>query len=128
MIATSTGGTVAAVAAHDQGLMRDVKGIAFISPNFGLKAAGAPLLTLPGARYWVPLVAGRGPRGGRKTPQRSGSGAAWGFGGAGSLRGSQSQPATKRLRKARKSRVLTSPSPLRSGSPISVGPVKSLRY
>jgi len=59
VIATSTGGTVAAVAAHDQGLMRDVKGIAFVSPNFGLKAAGAPLLTLPGARYWVPLVAGR---------------------------------------------------------------------
>ncbi|WP_422029328.1 alpha/beta hydrolase [Roseovarius sp.] len=59
VIATSTGGTVAAVAAQDQGLMRDVKGIAFISPNFGLRAAGAPLLTLPGARYWVPLVAGR---------------------------------------------------------------------
>lgn len=59
VIATSTGGTVAAVAAHDQGLMRDVKGIAFVSPNFGLKAAGAKLLTMPGARYWVPLVAGR---------------------------------------------------------------------
>ncbi|KZY32046.1 hypothetical protein A3731_22780 [Roseovarius sp. HI0049] len=50
---------MAAVAAHDAGLMRDVKGIAFVSPNFGLKAALAPLLTLPGARYWVPLVGGR---------------------------------------------------------------------
>ncbi|MEQ8897356.1 MAG: alpha/beta fold hydrolase [Roseovarius sp.] len=59
VIATSTGGTVAAIAAHDRELMRDVKGIAFISPNFGINNALAPLLTMPGARYWVPLVGGR---------------------------------------------------------------------
>lgn len=58
VIATSTGGTVAAIAAQDAGLMRDVKGIAFVSPNFGINNPNAPLLTMPAARYWLPLVAG----------------------------------------------------------------------
>lgn len=58
VIATSTGGTVAAIVAQDAALMRDVKGIAFVSPNFGIGDSRAPLLTMPAARYWLPLVAG----------------------------------------------------------------------
>ena len=58
VIATSTGGTAMAIAAQEAGLMRDVKGIAFVSPNFGINNPNAPLLTLPAARHWLPVVAG----------------------------------------------------------------------
>lgn len=58
VIATSTGGTLAAIAATDPALMRDVKGLAFVSPNFGLNAPAARLLAWPAARLWLPLVAG----------------------------------------------------------------------
>jgi len=56
VIATSTGGTIAAVAAHDPALMRGVKGMVFVSPNFGVNDPLAPLLTFPAARYWLPLI------------------------------------------------------------------------
>ncbi|MEQ9259318.1 MAG: alpha/beta fold hydrolase [Roseovarius sp.] len=58
VIATSTGGTLAAVAATEPELMRDVKGIVFVSPNFGINSPAARLLTWPAARLWLPLVAG----------------------------------------------------------------------
>ncbi|MGV6811600.1 MAG: alpha/beta hydrolase [Brevirhabdus sp.] len=58
VIATSTGGTLAALAAVDPALNKDIAGIAFISPNFEIANPAAALLTLPAARYWVPLVAG----------------------------------------------------------------------
>lgn len=58
VVATSTGGTLAALAARDRELVRDVAGIAFLSPNFAVQAAAARLLTWPAARYWVGLVAG----------------------------------------------------------------------
>ncbi len=58
VIATSTGGTLAAAAAQDAELMRDVAGIVFVSPNFGLNTSLAPLLTWPAARHWLPLIAG----------------------------------------------------------------------
>lgn len=67
VIATSTGGTLAAVAALDPEMMREVKGIVLVSPNFGINHPAAPLLRLPAARYWLPLVAGRT----HTTPQRS---------------------------------------------------------
>ena len=38
--------------------MRQVGGIIFISPNFGINKMAANLLTWPFARYWVPLVIG----------------------------------------------------------------------
>lgn len=58
VITTSTGGTLAAAAAQDAGLLRDVVGIVFVSPNFGLNSPLAPLLTWPAARHWLPLIAG----------------------------------------------------------------------
>ena len=58
VIATSTGGTLAAAAAQDAGLMRDVAGIVFVSPNFGLNTPLAPLLTWPAARHWLPPIVG----------------------------------------------------------------------
>lgn len=59
VISTSTGGTLAAIAATDPKLRQDVKGIVFVSPNFALKHWGAALLKLPLARYWAPLLVGK---------------------------------------------------------------------
>ncbi len=59
VIATSTGGTLAAMAATEPGMIAGVKGIVFVSPNFRLKHPAARLLTLPYAEVWGPWVAGR---------------------------------------------------------------------
>ncbi len=58
VIATSTGGTLAALAATDPDLSQDLAGIVMVSPNFGVQNPQADLLNLPLARYWVPLLAG----------------------------------------------------------------------
>lgn len=58
VIATSTGGTLAALAATDPALSAQIRGIAFVSPNFGLAKSAARILTWPAARWWVPIFAG----------------------------------------------------------------------
>ncbi len=58
VIATSTGGTLAAEAALQPELAGKIDGIVFISPNFGLQALAARLLDGPMARRWVAAVAG----------------------------------------------------------------------
>lgn len=58
LVTTSTGGTLAALAAADRSLAGKIAGIVFISPNFGLKASGSSLLTMPLARQVVPLLIG----------------------------------------------------------------------
>ncbi|CAM4072261.1 alpha/beta hydrolase [Palleronia rufa] len=55
VISTSTGGTLAAIAAAEIG---GVDAMVMISPNFGPRNPAAPLLNLPGARWWIPLIAG----------------------------------------------------------------------
>lgn len=59
VIGTSTGGTLAALAASDPRLSQGLAGVVMVSPNFGLRAAAGQILDLPLARYWAPLVAGR---------------------------------------------------------------------
>ena len=59
VISTSTGGTLAAAAALDKQLSKDVAALAFVSPNFGINNSAASLLTLPAARYWLPPLVGR---------------------------------------------------------------------
>ncbi len=59
ILSVSTGGTLAAAAAMDRTLSQDVAGIVFGAPNFGINNPAAPILTLPAARYWAPLLAGR---------------------------------------------------------------------
>ncbi|WP_192365489.1 alpha/beta hydrolase [Mesorhizobium mediterraneum] len=59
VIATSTGGSLAAWAATQPGASEGVAAIAFISPNFGVKASGAELLTMPWGREIAELVAGK---------------------------------------------------------------------
>lgn len=58
VIATSTGGALAALAAAEPGGQDRVAGYVLVSPNFGLQATGAHLLTLPFARWWAPIVLG----------------------------------------------------------------------
>lgn len=58
VISTSTGGTLAAAAALDPELSANVVGMVFVSPNFGVQAAGAWIPSLPWARSWLPLLMG----------------------------------------------------------------------
>ncbi|MFB9151032.1 alpha/beta hydrolase [Roseovarius ramblicola] len=59
ILATSTGATVATLALADPALRDRVAGAILVSPNFGINNPLAPLLTWPGARHWLPLVAGK---------------------------------------------------------------------
>ncbi len=59
IICTSTGGTLASWAATKPSLMDSVAGIVFISPNFAIKGATSVLLTLGGARSWIPPLFGK---------------------------------------------------------------------
>jgi len=58
VISTSTGGTLTALALHED-MGAQVTGAVFVSPNFRLQAPKAFMLTWPGARRWVPLVVGK---------------------------------------------------------------------
>ncbi len=58
VIATSTGGTLAAVAASEPALARDMAGIVLISPNFGLRRGDALLLDMPFVQVWGPWLVG----------------------------------------------------------------------
>ncbi|MCL6284443.1 lysophospholipase [Ruegeria sp. 2012CJ41-6] len=60
VLATSTGATLAAAAALDPEQSRDVAALVLVSPNFGINDPMAWLLTLPAARFWLPLVMGEG--------------------------------------------------------------------
>ena len=58
VVATSTGATLATIAAHDPDMAEDLAGIAMVSPNYRVKNPAAMILTWPGVRYWGPVVAG----------------------------------------------------------------------
>lgn len=58
LIGTSTGGTLAAIAALHPDLKDRIAGIVFVSPNFKVQAAGSEVLTAPFARQLVPLIVG----------------------------------------------------------------------
>lgn len=59
VISTSTGGSLAAWAATKPGASDGVAAIAFISPNFGVKASGAEILTMPWGKQIAELVIGK---------------------------------------------------------------------
>jgi pimeloyl-ACP methyl ester carboxylesterase len=59
LISTSTGGTLAAVAALNPKLSQKLAGSVFVSPNFGILDSRARFLTWPLARYWLPVFAGK---------------------------------------------------------------------
>ena len=59
VIGTSMGGTIATILAASTELNEDVAGYVMVSPLYGVNNPAAPLLSLPLARYWIPLVAGK---------------------------------------------------------------------
>ena len=59
ILSTSTGGTLAALAASDAALREGLAGIVFVSPNFATRDKGAAtILSLPMARTIAPIMAG----------------------------------------------------------------------
>ncbi|KAJ54153.1 hypothetical protein ACMU_03460 [Actibacterium mucosum KCTC 23349] len=58
ILSTSTGGTLAMLAATDPARAENVKGMVLISPNYGINNPMAPILSAPFARYFVPLIEG----------------------------------------------------------------------
>jgi alpha-beta hydrolase superfamily lysophospholipase len=58
LLGTSTGATLAALAATDPELGDGIAGIAMISPNFRIRPLAARILDMPFARFWGPWVAG----------------------------------------------------------------------
>ena len=59
VIGTSTGASLATFAASQPDLAKDVAAIVAISPNYGLKAGGSDLLTLPGGGQLAQLLIGK---------------------------------------------------------------------
>ena len=59
VMATSTGATLATLAAAEAKLDANVAGYVFFSPNFGVRNPAAKVLTLPWAEKLVPLIAGK---------------------------------------------------------------------
>ncbi len=58
VLGTSTGATLAALAAHeDMGVQ--MSGVVLIAPNFRVNNPAAALLTWPAARWWLPVLAGK---------------------------------------------------------------------
>lgn len=58
VISTSTGGTLLPVLAWEGWHQDKIAGFVFVAPNFGVNSALAPILTLPAARTWLPIIAG----------------------------------------------------------------------
>ncbi|MEM6389023.1 MAG: alpha/beta fold hydrolase [Pseudomonadota bacterium] len=58
VIGTSTGATLAAVAATEPDLAPQIDAVAMISPNFELANPAGRILSWPGARIWAPWIAG----------------------------------------------------------------------
>lgn len=58
VIGTSTGGTLAAIAAHYPEMREGLAGVVFVSPNFEIANPMAAFMGFPGARWWGPVLAG----------------------------------------------------------------------
>ncbi len=74
VIGTSTGGSLATLAAFRSDLSRDIAGVILVSPNFRQMRAGSSFLTLPFARSFVPWIMGQTRE---WRPQSVQHGAAW---------------------------------------------------
>jgi alpha-beta hydrolase superfamily lysophospholipase len=59
VIGTSTGGTLAALAAHDPTMSAAVAGLVLVSPNFRVAGWPGRLIEWPAVRTWGPAIVGR---------------------------------------------------------------------
>ena len=74
VLSTSTGGSLATLAAADPEMSKRVSALVFVSPNYAVNNPAAFLLTQPGARVWVPWLIGSERS---FTPQNDAHAAAW---------------------------------------------------
>lgn len=58
LMGTSTGATLATLALHEA-MSDQVAGVVLVSPNFRVADPKSALITWPGARWWLPWLAGR---------------------------------------------------------------------
>lgn len=58
VLATSTGGSLATIAAFEPGQFENIAALVMLSPNFQVKAAGASLLTGPWGRQLAEMIVG----------------------------------------------------------------------
>lgn len=58
VVSTSTGGTLATLAASRAEMNKDMIGMVLLSPNYAIQAPGAFILSLPWARRFLPILAG----------------------------------------------------------------------
>lgn len=58
VIGTSTGATLAHLAAFDENMRAQVAGLVYVSPNFGVRSVAGKILDMPFADVWGPWVAG----------------------------------------------------------------------
>lgn len=58
VMGTSTGGTLITLALHEA-MGRGIDGVVLVSPNFRVADPKSALITWPGARQWLPWLAGR---------------------------------------------------------------------
>lgn len=58
VLATSTGATIATLAARRPELVKDVASFVMVAPNYAVQAAGASILTMPWARQILPKLFG----------------------------------------------------------------------
>lgn len=59
VIANSTGGTLATLAAFDPDMSQQLDALVLVSPNFGVQDPKAQILNWPGARWLAPKIAGQ---------------------------------------------------------------------
>ena len=59
LMGTSTGGSLATLAALEPAWAKDIAALILISPNFALQNRFAWMLDLPGAQHWLPGLIGR---------------------------------------------------------------------
>lgn len=58
LMGTSTGATLATLALHEA-MGKGIAGVVLVSPNFRVADPKSALITWPGARWWLPWLAGR---------------------------------------------------------------------
>ena len=58
LVGTSTGGSLATIAAFDPAWRDQIAGLILLSPNYGVRDSRADFLDLPYARWWLPMALG----------------------------------------------------------------------
>lgn len=74
ILSTSTCGTLTALALHESKYKKMLSGLFLFHPTLGVNNGAVPMLTLPAARYRLPLLVGKTVRLNRATRHKRGNG------------------------------------------------------